>query len=87
MLNCNTLNVTCCRLGQGYMPGQLFKLQSAYGDQKALIELTRALSAAGIAPVCDIVINHRCAPALNADHKDCCARAQHTDGTFAGLAV
>jgi glycosidase len=44
---------------QGYMPGQLYNLSSAYGNEQQLIELNEALKAAGIAPLADIVINHR----------------------------
>jgi len=46
---------------QGYLPGQLYNLTSKYGTKEQLVELNKALKAAGIVPVCDIVINHRCA--------------------------
>lgn len=46
---------------QGYMPGQLYNLNSLYGNKEELIDLNKALKEAGIAPVADIVINHRCA--------------------------
>jgi alpha-amylase len=44
---------------QGYMPGQLYNLSSAYGNEQQLVELNEALKKAGIAPLADIVINHR----------------------------
>ncbi|KAL4441004.1 hypothetical protein ABPG77_010435 [Micractinium sp. CCAP 211/92] len=46
---------------QGYLPGQLYNLSSKYGSKEELIALNRKLLEAGIRPVCDIVINHRCA--------------------------
>jgi len=46
---------------QGYLPGQLYKLDSSYGNKAQLQELTAALKAAGLRPIADIVINHRCA--------------------------
>ncbi len=46
---------------QGYLPGQLYKLDSSYGNKAQLQELTAALKAAGLRPVADVVINHRCA--------------------------
>ena len=49
------------RRTQGYLPGQLYKLDSSYGNKEQLTELTTALKAAGLRPVADIVINHRCA--------------------------
>ena len=47
--------------GQGYLPGQLYKLDSLYGNEAELKELLVALKEAGLVPVADIVINHRCA--------------------------
>jgi hypothetical protein len=44
---------------QGYMPGQLYNLNSKYGTKEDLAQLLKALNAAGIVPMADIVINHR----------------------------
>ncbi|KAL0051267.1 hypothetical protein WJX82_004481 [Trebouxia sp. C0006] len=46
---------------QGYLPGQLYNLDSKYGNKEQLQELCKELKAAGIVPLADIVINHRCA--------------------------
>eukprot|EP00879_Flechtneria_rotunda_P030447 GHRR01033080.1.p1 GENE.GHRR01033080.1~~GHRR01033080.1.p1 ORF type:complete len:219 (+),score=42.37 GHRR01033080.1:447-1103(+) len=46
---------------EGYMPGQLYNLTSGYGNEQQLMELNQKLKAAGIMPIADIVINHRCA--------------------------
>ncbi|KAK9918323.1 hypothetical protein WJX75_003181 [Coccomyxa subellipsoidea] len=48
---------------QGYLPGQLYNLQSLYGSAEELKELLAALKEAGLVPIADIVINHRCADA------------------------
>ena len=54
----------CCAkamriLLQGYMPGQLYNLNTPYGSKEDLKELIQCLKAAGISPMADIVINHR----------------------------
>jgi alpha-amylase len=46
---------------EGYLPTQLYDLNSHYGTQEALVALNTALLANGLRPVADIVINHRCA--------------------------
>lgn len=46
---------------QGYLPGQLYNLDSKYGNKEELQALCTELKAAGIMPLADIVINHRCA--------------------------
>ena len=46
---------------QGYLPGQLYNLDSKYGNKEELQALCQELKAAGIMPLADIVINHRCA--------------------------
>ncbi|KAI3435981.1 hypothetical protein D9Q98_002039 [Chlorella vulgaris] len=46
---------------QGYMPGDLYDLNSAYGTEEDLIGCVRALQAAGLKVLGDAVLNHRCA--------------------------
>lgn len=46
---------------QGYLPGQLYNLDSKYGNKEELQALCKECKAAGIVPLADIVINHRCA--------------------------
>lgn len=43
------------------MPGQLYKLDSCYGNEQQLKELLTKLRDSGIEPLADIVINHRSA--------------------------
>ena len=53
---------------EGYLPGRLFQLDpSWYGGKKDLVALCAALRAAGVTPVCDVVVNHRTADARGAD--------------------
>lgn len=46
---------------EGYLPGQLYDCNSAYGTADELRACCAALRAAGVRPVADVVINHRCA--------------------------
>jgi len=46
---------------QGYLPRDLYKLDSAYGSEAELRDLVAALRDRGVKAVADIVINHRCA--------------------------
>ena len=46
---------------QGYLPRDLYTLDSKYGTELELRECLKQLKAANIKPVADIVINHRCA--------------------------
>lgn len=52
---------------QGYLPSDLYNLNSFYGSEGELRGCIRALKDVGICPVADIVINHRCAEAQNSD--------------------
>lgn len=45
---------------QGYLPAQLYDLTSRYGTKEELQSLTWTLNHAGIRPIADVVINHRC---------------------------
>ena len=51
---------------QGYLPRDLYKLDSAYGSEVELRELVAALRERGVKAVADIVINHRCAHSQDA---------------------
>lgn len=51
---------------QGYMPGDWYDLgkpdsPTFYGTRGDLLEMLKKLNQAGVAPIADIVINHRCA--------------------------
>jgi alpha-amylase len=51
---------------QGYLPGDYYDLGSKdtptfYGDKDQLISALKKLNDAGVSPIADIVINHRCA--------------------------
>lgn len=46
---------------QGYMPRDLYCLDSKYGNETSLISLVRRLQARGIKVLGDAVLNHRCA--------------------------
>ena len=46
---------------EGYFPQRVYDLNSRYGTTDGLKLLNKTLWDAGIAPVADVVINHRCA--------------------------
>lgn len=46
---------------QGYLPRDLWSLNSAYGGEGELRELLHELRNQGLKAIADIVINHRCA--------------------------
>lgn len=46
---------------EGYLPGQLYDLNSAYGSPRELKECVESLKRAGVRAQADVVINHRCA--------------------------
>jgi alpha-amylase len=46
---------------QGYLPRDLYSLDSAYGTEAELRDAVAAIHAAGMRAVADVVINHRCA--------------------------
>ena len=48
---------------QGYLPSDLYNLNSFYGTHDELLRCIWAMQDNGICPVADIVINHRCAEA------------------------
>jgi len=50
---------------QGYMPRDLYHLESKYGSQEDLIDLIRVFQSKGIKVLGDAVLNHRCAHEQN----------------------
>lgn len=46
---------------QGYLPRDLYNLNSAYGSEGDLRECLHALHDCNLKAIADIVINHRCA--------------------------
>eukprot|EP00190_Bangiopsis_sp_CCMP1999_P007078 CAMPEP_0198723908 /NCGR_PEP_ID=MMETSP1475-20131203/1418_1 /TAXON_ID= ORGANISM="Unidentified sp., Strain CCMP1999" /NCGR_SAMPLE_ID=MMETSP1475 /ASSEMBLY_ACC=CAM_ASM_001111 /LENGTH=491 /DNA_ID=CAMNT_0044485237 /DNA_START=106 /DNA_END=1581 /DNA_ORIENTATION=- len=46
---------------EGYLPKELDNLNSAYGSREDLEALLKDMNAAGIKPIADTVLNHRCA--------------------------
>lgn len=40
---------------QGYLPGQLYNLNSKFGNQEELVSLVAAFKEAGVRPVCEFL--------------------------------
>ena len=49
------------------MPGQYYNLNSSYGSKDELRAAVAEIKKAGLAPMADIVINHRCADKQDGD--------------------
>lgn len=73
--------VTLLPVRQGYMPGQLYKLDSCYGNQQQLQALLTKLKDAGIDPLADIVINHRYVTHMSACSLCACVCANNVAST------
>jgi alpha-amylase len=54
---------------QGYLPQDFYNLNSAYGSEKELRELLRDMLEAGLLPLADVVLNHRCATRRGRERK------------------
>ena len=54
---------------QGYLPRDLYELNSQYGSEADLRAAIRALHDVGIKAVADVVVNHRCAHFQGGDGK------------------
>eukprot|EP00850_Spirogloea_muscicola_P011008 SM000066S20483 [mRNA] locus=s66:593967:600493:- [translate_table: standard] len=50
---------------QGYMPRDLYSLQSRYGDKEQLQQAIQSFQNLGVRVLADVVINHRCAHRQN----------------------
>jgi alpha-amylase len=46
---------------RGYLPSEWYTLDSKYGTKEELCALGQILCSAGICPILDVVVNHRCA--------------------------
>ncbi|MEW5305901.1 MAG: hypothetical protein WDW36_008413 [Sanguina aurantia] len=54
---------------QGYLPGDYYNLDSAYGSESELRDLISVMKEHGVKAIADIVINHRCAERQGPDGK------------------
>ena len=83
---------------QGYLPGQLYNLNSKFGNQEELKELVAACKEAGVRPVCELCMleafmvppvvlgcqaAHEALRSGSASDLSCCNRGSLTRGSFA----
>eukprot|EP00976_Prorocentrum_cordatum_P114832 1195907-Prorocentrum_minimum.AAC.1 len=61
---------------QGYLPRDLYKLDTAYGTEAQLRQLISAIHDRGMHAMADIVINHRCVNRPHTDVRDLAGRGQ-----------
>lgn len=54
---------------QGYLPRDLYKLDTAYGSEQDLRDLIATMHENGLKAIADIVVNHRCASNQGSDGK------------------
>jgi 1,4-alpha-glucan branching enzyme len=60
LLTVHVAVITAATLLQGYLPRDLYQLDSCYGSESELRELIQVCHQHNIKVIADIVVNHRC---------------------------